>query len=168
MIFCPKRRKSNYPLKTKVLKKLIIIGTLVVLVVVLLLVFKNNQINATASKPLDTANANAKPREFKDWVNQLYNYSQQSTSYKITFLEFGSTNCRPCKEMEKVMKQVKENYKDKVNVVFYNVREKENKKMVDFFKIEIIPAQVLLDSNGVEYFRHVGALDYDELIKKFR
>jgi small redox-active disulfide protein 2 len=166
--FLPEETKIQLPVENKSSKKLLIIGTLVVLVVVLLLVLKNNQINATASKTLDTASANAKPRTYKDWVNQLYNYSQQSTSYKITFLEFGSTNCRPCKEMEKVMQQVKENYKEKVNVVFYNVREKENKKMVDFFKIEIIPAQVLLDSNGVEYFRHVGYLDYDELIKKFR
>jgi len=166
--FLPEETKIQLPVENKSSKKLLIIGTLVVLVVVLLLVLKNNQINASASKILDTTSANAKPRTYKDWVNQLYSYSQQSTSYKITFLEFGSTNCRPCKEMEKVMQQVKENYKDKVNVVFYNVREKENKKMVDFFKIEIIPAQVFLDEKGVEFFRHEGYFSKEEVISVLR
>lgn len=166
--FLPEEVKIQLPVEKRSYKKLWLIGVLVVLVATLLFVFKNNQVNSSAPQTQDSTTANGQPRAYKDWVDQLYNYSKQSTSFKMTFLEFGSTNCRECKNMEKVMEQVKENHKDSVNVVFYNVRKKENKKMVDFFKINIIPVQVLLDRNGVEYFRHEGFLDYKDLITHFK
>lgn len=40
--------------------------------------------------------------------------------------------------------------------------------MADYFKIEQIPTQVLLDKSGKEYFRHVGYLSMEELEKNFR
>ncbi len=161
--------KIHLPAEQKKSKNIFFIAALAVLIVALVFILKNYQSNPSTSPQSDsTITVKNQPKEYKDWVNKLYNYSQQSTSYKITFLEFGSTNCRECKNMEKVMVDVKENFKNKVNVVFYNVRKKENKKMVDFFKINIIPVQVLLDSNGVEYFRHEGFLNYTDLITHFK
>lgn len=166
--FLPEEERIVLPVEKRSYKKLWIIGVLIAFVATLLFVFKNNQVNSSSPQALDSTTANGQPKAYKDWVDQLYNYSKQSTSFKITFLEFGSTHCRECKNMEKVMVQVRENHKDSVNVVFYNVRKKENQKMVDFFKINIIPVQVLLDRNGVEYFRHEGFLDYQDLIKQFK
>lgn len=166
--FLPEEEKIQLPVEKRSFKKLWLIGVLIAFVATLFFVFKNIQVNSSSPQTLDSTNTNGQPRAYKDWVDQLYNYSKQSTSFKMTFLEFGSTNCRECKNMEKVMEEVKENHKDSVNVVFYNVRKKENKKMVDFFKINIIPVQVLLDRNGVEYFRHEGYLDYKDLITHFK
>ena len=50
-----------------------------------------------------------------------------------------------------------------VNVVFYNVRKKENKKIAEYFGIQMIPVQILLDIKGKEFFRHVGYYSFNEL-----
>ncbi len=102
-----------------------------------------------------------------DSIKSLYNYELKKKPYKLTFLEFGSKNCIPCKMMELVLDSVRYNYGKEVNVVFYDVREKKNKKMLEHFGIELIPVQVLLDRNGIEYYRHIGYLPYDSLVIKF-
>jgi thioredoxin 1 len=84
---------------------------------------------------------------------------------KITFIELGSVNCIPCKMMQPVMKQVEEKYKDKVKVVFYDVWTKEQQKFGDLYKIKVIPTQIFLDKNGIEYYRHEGFFPFEELEK---
>jgi thioredoxin 1 len=102
-----------------------------------------------------------------DSLDLLYNYQKNKSTYKLTFLEFGSVGCVECKKMEKVMQQVRTRYNDRVNVVFYDVRMKENKKIVKHYGVEMIPVQVLLDRNGTEYFRHTGYFSPDSLAIKF-
>jgi thioredoxin 1 len=70
--------------------------------------------------------------------------------------------------METVMQEAREKYKGQVNVVFYNVTIKENKKIVEYFNIQTIPAQVLLDNKGKEYFRHVGYFSLWELSNELK
>jgi thioredoxin 1 len=70
--------------------------------------------------------------------------------------EFGSTTCVPCKMMEPVLENIKEEYKDKVEVVFIDVKEDFRPKSV--YKIRMIPTQVFFDKNGVEVTRHEGFL----------
>jgi len=103
-----------------------------------------------------------------DSVNLLYNYTKQNTTFKITFLEFGSVGCIECKKMEKVLQEVKTHYNDKVNVVFYNARNKETKKIFKHFGIQLIPVQVLLDKNGKEYFRHAGYYSIDSVTQQIK
>lgn len=109
--------------------------------------------------------------QIADSLDQKYNYANKKTKdskqFDMTFLEFGATGCKPCQMMEEVMKQVKEKY-PRVNVVFINVSKKENKEMANYFKIEQIPTQVLLDKSGKEYFRHVGYFSLDDLVKNFK
>ena len=40
---------------------------------------------------------------------------------KVTFVELGSVNCIPCKQMQPIMKSVEEKYGDQVKVIFYDV-----------------------------------------------
>jgi thioredoxin 1 len=128
--------------------------------------FIKEDINAEKSKQTKTDLPNVS-RSNKDSVDFLYNYSHQNTSYKLTFLEFGATTCHECKRMEEVMKEVKEKFKS-VNVVFCNVRNNENNNMVEYFGIEMIPVQVLLDKNGKECFRHLGFYSSDSLTIEFQ
>lgn len=83
----------------------------------------------------------------------------------VTFIELGSVNCIPCKMMQPVMKQIEEEYKGSVKVVFYDVWTEKGKPYADTFKIRVIPTQVFLDKNGNEYFRHEGFFPKQELIK---
>ena len=106
-------------------------------------------------------------KTISDSIAALFDYSGQNTAYNMTFLEFGATTCHECKKMEEVMKEVKEKLKT-VNVVFYNVRNKENNNMSEYFGIQMIPVQVLLDKNGKECFRHIGYYPFDSLSFEFK
>lgn len=106
-----------------------------------------------------------------DSIDIKYNYlskkNKDKAQYNMTFLEFGSIGCKPCQMMEEVMKDVKAKY-PRVNVVFINVSKKDTRAMADYFKIEQIPTQVLLDKSGKEYFRHVGYYSLEDLEKNFK
>ncbi|HBE00976.1 MAG: hypothetical protein A2096_17060 [Spirochaetes bacterium GWF1_41_5] len=91
--------------------------------------------------------------------------SAAAADYQVTFVELGSVNCIPCKMMQPIMKEIEEQYKGKVKVVFYDVWTPEGRKLAEPYKIRVIPTQVFLDKNGREYFRHEGFFPKDELIK---
>lgn len=85
------------------------------------------------------------------------------TEYGYTFLEFGAVGCAPCKKMEKEMETIRKDFAGKVNVRFINLLKKWNKDWADYFEIQTIPTQVVLDSQGKEIYRHVGYIPADEL-----
>jgi thioredoxin 1 len=72
----------------------------------------------------------------------------------ITFVELGSVNCIPCRQMQPIMKAIEEKYAGKVKVVFYDVN-KQRAKANEYY-IKLIPTQVFLDAGGKEFWRHEG------------
>lgn len=74
----------------------------------------------------------------------------------VTFVELGSVNCIPCRQMQPVMKAVEKKYGDQVKVVFYDVWKPEQRKYAEQYGIRLIPTQVFLDATGKEFFRHEG------------
>jgi len=87
---------------------------------------------------------------------------------KVTFVELGSVNCIPCKQMQPIMKSVEEKYGEQIKVIFYDVWKDDQKKYAQQYGIELIPTQVFLDENGKEFFRHEGfypELEIDKLLK---
>ena len=85
------------------------------------------------------------------------------SKYKITFIELGSVNCIPCRQMQPIMKEIAAEYSDQVRVVFYDVWK--NPAPGEYYKIQLIPTQVFLDERGNELFRHVGVFPKDEIVK---
>ncbi|RJR31758.1 MAG: thioredoxin [Candidatus Latescibacterota bacterium] len=85
--------------------------------------------------------------------------------YLVTFVELGSVRCIPCKKMQPIMKEIEEEYADKVKVVFHDVWTPEGKPYAQKYGIRVIPTQVFLDKDGKEYFRHEGFFPKDELVK---
>lgn len=106
--------------------------------------------------------------EIETRINELYNYSENGAKYTYTFLEFGSTSCSACKNMQGVMEQIRNKYPDSVNVVFINVMDKATKEWLNYYGIATIPSQVLLDRNGKEFFRHSGYISEQDLSKQFK
>ena len=90
---------------------------------------------------------------------------ENKSSYKVTFVELGSVNCIPCRMMQPIMKEIEEEYKNHVKVVFHDVWTKEGNPYAAKYKIRVIPTQVFLDKNGKEYFRHEGFFPKEELVK---
>ncbi len=89
----------------------------------------------------------------------------ESKTSKVTFIELGSVNCIPCKQMQPVMKAIEEKYGDQINVVFYDVWEADQKKYAKEYGISLIPTQVFLDEEGKEFHRHQGFYPQAEIDK---
>lgn len=84
---------------------------------------------------------------------------------KVTFVELGSVNCIPCKQMQPVMKALEEKYGEQIKVIFYDVWKADQKKYAQKYGIKLIPTQVFLDENGKEFHRHEGFYPEAEIDK---
>lgn len=85
--------------------------------------------------------------------------------YKVTFIELGSVNCIPCRQMQPIMKSIEAKYGKEVKVDFHDVWTETGKPFGVKYGIEAIPTQVFLDETGKEYYRHVGFFSEEELVK---
>jgi len=133
-----------------------------ILFFVLLFIFKN-KLNDAASTMIYAQLSENEKQNISVFIDSLYNYKNNQQSYQITFLELGSTGCSACKRMEKVMQDIREQYPGKVNVVFYNITLPENRNLMKYYGISVIPTQILLDAQGNEFFRHSGFISTKEL-----
>ena len=84
---------------------------------------------------------------------------------KVTFVELGSVNCIPCKQMQPIMKSIEAKYGEQVKVTFYDVWKDDQKKYAQQYGIKLIPTQVFLDVNGKEFHRHEGFYPESEIDK---
>jgi thioredoxin 1 len=85
---------------------------------------------------------------------------------KPALYEFGAGYCVSCKEMAKIMTELKAQYGDQLEVrMVYADKEKD---LFTQYKIMLIPTQVFLDAAGKEVDRHIGALPKDEVVKKLK
>lgn len=88
---------------------------------------------------------------------------------KVTFVELGSLNCIPCRQMQPVMQAVEKKYGVQLKVVFYDIWKPEQRHYAEKYGVRIIPTQVFLDSSGKELYRHEGFLSegqIDVLLKR--
>ena len=90
---------------------------------------------------------------------------ENEKNVKVTFVELGSVNCIPCKQMQPVMEAVEDKYGDQLRVVFYDVWKPEQKHFAQEYGIKLIPTQVFLDENGEEFHRHEGFYPESEIDK---
>jgi thioredoxin 1 len=82
---------------------------------------------------------------------------------KVTFIELGSVNCIPCKQMQPVMKSIENKYGGQIEIIFYDVW-KDNRPAKQY-SIRLIPTQVFLDESGKEVLRHEGFFPEAEIDK---
>ncbi len=138
------------------MKKLTI--TLLILVSCSLSCSQNNGEQANNLKPEQKA-------ENKD--NFIISDEQLDFSkHKVTFIELGADKCIPCKAMQPVMREIAEEYKGTIQVVFYDVWK--TPKYAKNYGIQLIPTQVFIDKNGEEIFRHVGFYAKEDIIKMLK
>jgi thioredoxin 1 len=85
---------------------------------------------------------------------------------KPAIYDFGSKHCIPCKEMQKVMAELKPLYGDQVE--FRMVYSDEEMPLFEKYKIVAIPTQVFFDASGKVVDQHIGALPKEEVLKKLK
>jgi thioredoxin 1 len=90
---------------------------------------------------------------------------KDTTHAKITFVELGSVNCIPCRQMQPVMRSIEEKFGSQVKIIFHDVWK--DKKPAQEYGIQLIPTQVFLDENGKEFYRHEGFFAENEIINLF-
>ena len=143
--------------------------SVVVIFFTVLIAFKG-KLNSYLSESLQSMVLSSEKAEVTSYIDSAYNYKANNKSFEVTFLEIGSKMCSSCKQMEGVMEEIRVKYPDKVNVIFIDIMEPRNQTLIKYFGITLIPAQVLLDRQGKEFYRHSGffsAVDMEgEIFKK--
>ncbi|MEW6386222.1 MAG: thioredoxin domain-containing protein [Thermodesulfobacteriota bacterium] len=80
--------------------------------------------------------------------------------------EFGAGYCYSCKEMAKVMAELKISHGDQVE--FRMVYADKEQDLFKQYKIMLIPTQIFLNAEGKEVDRHIGPLTKEEVLQKLK
>jgi thiol:disulfide interchange protein len=81
---------------------------------------------------------------------------------RVTFALFHSLTCIPCKEMEKVARDVMPAFKDRVTFVDVNVYDQANVPLLRRMGISTIPTTYVFGKDGT-YQRFIGVITRDTL-----
>jgi thioredoxin 1 len=124
-------------------------------------------ISACAENPKDQASVKIDTAKVEKLVEktEVTKEIKQKEKPIVTFIELGSTNCIPCKQMQPIMKAIEEEYPSQVKIEFIDVWTTKGKIDGRKYNVRVIPTQVFLDSLGKEYFRHEGFFPKDKLVE---
>jgi thioredoxin 1 len=145
----------------------IILIVLPISILVLLFIFKG-KLEKYTSEAFGSKVTTVEKQRMDLRVDSLYNYARNKETYRLTFLEFGAKGCVACRKMEYVLDEVRKEYPEEIKVEFFNILQTENQAMMKHFGVVAIPTQVLLDKNGIEFFRHTGYYSFDDLREEFK
>lgn len=135
----------------------------------LLLVFgyvQKDKLNGFIAKNMTKELAPGKFQSAEEFVKSKFNYVQNGEDYEFTLLEFGSTGCTICKQMEAVLDEIKKSKSNKIKVVFLHTMNPENQDLIKYFGISAIPMQVLLDKKGEVFFKNYGFISANDIYAK--
>jgi thioredoxin-like negative regulator of GroEL len=80
-------------------------------------------------------------------------------------IDFGMGLCAQCKRMRPVMEQASRELGSVADVHTLDVRQEDNMRLAERFKMRLIPLVVLTDGAGNVVWRHEGYIDFPELAK---
>ena len=134
--------------------------TIVLFILVSFSLFCSQNSGEQATEP--NSQKNARNEENLIITDEQLDFSK----HMVTFIELGADRCIPCKAMQPVMREIAQEYKGTIQVVFYDVWK--TPKYAKDYGIQMIPTQVFIDKNGKEISRHVGFYAKDEIIKMLK
>ncbi len=80
-------------------------------------------------------------------------------------LDFGRGKCIPCKAMAPILKELSEEYKDRVIIKIIEIDQERN--LTGANRIRLIPTQIFFDAKNKEVLRHEGFMSKDDIKKVF-
>lgn len=141
-------------------------GILIVLIFVIAgllvaLVFKNRIYDFIGSEMRKSA---SEETQFvaRDYIQTHFNYEENQQDFEFTLLEFKSSGCTICKQMEPVLESVKIWDAAKVNVQVIQIMNPDSQELMKFFGISAVPTHIILDKRGSEVFRKYGFVSEEE------
>jgi len=84
---------------------------------------------------------------------------------KITFIEVGSDSCHSCQIMGRKLYKIKQQHPE-YPIYFVNVHKE--REAAYRLRVQMIPTQIVLNTQGYEVYRHVGILSEKELLNLFK
>ena len=78
---------------------------------------------------------------------------------KPVLLNFHSTQCSPCIEIEKIIYEVMPDYEDKVAFVIVNVYDQGEQSLCDDYNIQTIPTTIFLNTGAEITEEYTGVID---------
>lgn len=88
---------------------------------------------------------------------------------KYTLLDLGATSCEPCKRLQPVLAELREEYGEKIDIVFYDISNtKEGANLANTYKVNIMPTLLFVDKNGKEIKREIGFQSKEQIVQIFK
>ncbi len=81
-------------------------------------------------------------------------------------LDFGRGVCIPCKAMAPILKELSEEYKDRVIVKIIEIDQESGLTTAN--RIRLIPTQIFFDAKSQEVLRHEGFMSKEDIKKVFQ
>ncbi len=81
-------------------------------------------------------------------------------------LDFGRGKCIPCKAMAPILKELSEEYKDRVIIKVIEIDQESN--LTEANRIRLIPTQIFFDGKNKEVLRHEGFMNKEDIKKVFQ
>jgi len=133
-------------------------------ITLLLLIFSTQFYAQNSGEQANEPKTEQKPKSEENLI--ISGEQLDFSKHKVTFIELGADRCIPCKAMQPIMREIAQEYKGTIQVVFYDVWK--TPKYSKDYGIQMIPTQVFIDKNGEEIFRHVGFYAKDDIIKMLK
>ena len=80
-------------------------------------------------------------------------------------LELGADECVPCKMMQPILAELRQEYPGRLQVDFIDVWK--NPEEAQRYQIQAIPTQLFFDQDGKEIFRHLGFYPKEDILARF-
>ncbi len=144
-------------------KKLNIIFIVLSVLVFLLLFFGKDKLTCFVTiYQLKNNNAVVNKSDSIEFFKQFNNVSN-TYSYNVSLVELGGFGCKSCVKMDTILQSLNNIYDDKINIKTFRVTTDEGKVIANYFGVNAIPTQIIIDKNGNEVFRHTGFLSKNDL-----
>ncbi|MDD2567041.1 MAG: thioredoxin family protein [Thiovulaceae bacterium] len=89
-------------------------------------------------------------------------FQEKVAKKEAMVLEIGSSSCRSCIEMKKTIEKLKARTP---SLPIYILDVYDDFTIFSYFKLQVIPTQIVIDKKGNEIYRHSGILKEAELLK---
>ena len=146
-------KKQNLP----VILSALLVGLLLVAY------FMKDSLNDFISKKMQESAGTAVVLSGQQWVDSLFNYTRNGKDFEYTLMQFKSTGCTVCRQMEPELERVKTDSGHKVNVTVLNIMNPNSQNLMKYFGISAVPTHLILDKKGTEIFRKYGFVSAQEL-----
>ncbi len=135
------------------------------LLVVMLLIayFKKDNLNDFISKKMIESAGYESRLTGQQWVDSLFNYTKNKNDFDFTLLQFKSSGCTLCKQMEPELETLKKDRSANINVAVINIMNPNSQQVMKHFGITAVPTHLILDKEGKEIFRKYGFIPASEL-----